>query len=331
MRRYDYLPFGEEIPADGSARTTANGYQSGWDGFTLKFTGQLRDSETGLDFFNARYYSPAQGRFVSPDPENAGADLADPQSLNGYAYVSNSPLLFVDPLGLQQGVSFGSSEPADGSPFYVSWDWQNYGLGSPFYGPLAAPNPLLYHGTVTLPAGNPIAVGFWESMIPVWGSGKQAISDFEAGDWAWGTVNTGIAISDVVVLKSIATAVTKGAFKLTGSHSWSATRAWLRETGRVEYPGQHFHHWLLERNQGLGKYVPDAVKNQPYNLMGLPGTDFATSNEFHVWLHHEANPAQRLWYGTPAWAKAAAGSVSGRGANRTRSIDLRQVLTIYGR
>jgi RHS repeat-associated protein len=30
---------------------------------TSKLTGKERDAETGLDFFLARYYSPARGRF----------------------------------------------------------------------------------------------------------------------------------------------------------------------------------------------------------------------------------------------------------------------------
>lgn len=46
----------------------------------------------------ARYYSPAQGRFTSPDPENARADAADPQTWNMYAYVNNSVNL-TDPTG----------------------------------------------------------------------------------------------------------------------------------------------------------------------------------------------------------------------------------------
>jgi RHS repeat-associated protein len=64
-----------------------------------KFTGQERDAETGLDFFQARCYGSALGRFTSPDPANAGADLMNPQSWNGYAYVGNNPLSFVDPSG----------------------------------------------------------------------------------------------------------------------------------------------------------------------------------------------------------------------------------------
>jgi len=98
-RRYDYLPFGEEIPADGVVRTTGMGYQSSADGFNPKFTGQVRDVESGLDYFNARYYSPEQGRFVSADPQNAGSDPTNPQTWNGYAYVGGNPMTLTDPSG----------------------------------------------------------------------------------------------------------------------------------------------------------------------------------------------------------------------------------------
>jgi RHS repeat-associated protein len=68
----------------------------------VKFTGKERDGETGLDYFGARYFSGAQGRFTSPDPENASGFLYsdDPQSWNGFAYGRNNPLKFVDPDGL---------------------------------------------------------------------------------------------------------------------------------------------------------------------------------------------------------------------------------------
>ena len=64
-----------------------------------KFTGKERDAETGLDFFLARYYSGAQGRFLSVDPDNTGASIKDPQSWNAYAYSRNNPLLYTDPTG----------------------------------------------------------------------------------------------------------------------------------------------------------------------------------------------------------------------------------------
>ena len=97
QRRYDYLPFGEEIPVAGSGwRTTSMGYSIGPDGFSIKYTGQYRDPETGLDYLNARYYSPAQGRFVSPDPGNAGADPSNSATWNGYSYVGGNPVDVTD-------------------------------------------------------------------------------------------------------------------------------------------------------------------------------------------------------------------------------------------
>jgi len=99
VARQDYLPFGEEIPADTAGRSASLLFGAS-DGVEQKFTGQIRDSETGLDFFTARYYGSALGRFMSPDPANAGADPTDPQSWNAYAYVRNNPLALVDPMGM---------------------------------------------------------------------------------------------------------------------------------------------------------------------------------------------------------------------------------------
>ncbi|MBZ5500447.1 MAG: RHS repeat-associated core domain-containing protein [Acidobacteriia bacterium] len=82
------------------------------NGTGSRCSGKERDAESGLDYFLARYYSGAQGRFTSPDPENAGAIPADPQSWNAYAYSRNNPLAFTDPNGKRYRVSWdgGSSE-----------------------------------------------------------------------------------------------------------------------------------------------------------------------------------------------------------------------------
>lgn len=66
-----------------------------------EFTSKERDAETGLDFFNARYISSAQGRFTSPDPlPIMGQKLLDPQQWNMYSYVRNNPLRLLDPTGM---------------------------------------------------------------------------------------------------------------------------------------------------------------------------------------------------------------------------------------
>jgi RHS repeat-associated protein len=106
--RMDYLPFGFTIPSSiglrsGYADTCAGGTVStyGQDPpFRQRFTGKERDSETGLDYFGARYMSSAQGRMTSPDPVFFQAEmLTDPQRFNLYAYGRNNPLRFVDPSG----------------------------------------------------------------------------------------------------------------------------------------------------------------------------------------------------------------------------------------
>ncbi|MEW5978410.1 MAG: RHS repeat-associated core domain-containing protein [Acidobacteriota bacterium] len=95
--RHDYLPFGEEIGTSYGGRSAIAGY--GATDLRHKFTAKERDSESNLDYFGARYFSGAQGRFTSVDPENAGAYEDDPQSWNGYAYSRNNPLVFTDPTG----------------------------------------------------------------------------------------------------------------------------------------------------------------------------------------------------------------------------------------
>ncbi len=105
ISRHDYLPFGEEIPANTAGRNGQFG--AGNDGVTQKFTGKERDQESGLDYFGARYYGSALGRYTSPDwsaiPQAVPyADLSNPQSLNLYSYVLNNPLQAADPDGHAQ-------------------------------------------------------------------------------------------------------------------------------------------------------------------------------------------------------------------------------------
>jgi RHS repeat-associated protein len=58
------------------------------------FTGQRLDG-TGLYYYNARYYDPAIGRFVSPD--TVIQNPAIPQARNRYSYSLNNPLKYIDP------------------------------------------------------------------------------------------------------------------------------------------------------------------------------------------------------------------------------------------
>ncbi len=62
------------------------------------YTGKMRDTGSGLDYFGARYYASSMGRWLSPDPINlTNARLMNPaNTLNKYAYGANNPLKYVD-------------------------------------------------------------------------------------------------------------------------------------------------------------------------------------------------------------------------------------------
>jgi RHS repeat-associated protein len=92
-----YAPFGETYAASGSPDVS---FAFSASRMNLRDTGQNPDTNANLYDFMYREYG-IQGRWPSPDPLRSGAfNLAEPQSLNLYAYVRNTPMTQVDPLGL---------------------------------------------------------------------------------------------------------------------------------------------------------------------------------------------------------------------------------------
>lgn len=75
----DYLPFGDSFGATGNFTDS------------LGFTGKEYDQDIGLYYFNARWYDPDLGRFISEDSAGDG--------LNWYRYCYNNPLIYNDPTG----------------------------------------------------------------------------------------------------------------------------------------------------------------------------------------------------------------------------------------
>ncbi|MGB7068402.1 MAG: RHS repeat-associated core domain-containing protein, partial [Pyrinomonadaceae bacterium] len=130
--RKDYSAFGEE--SFSSQRTSSLGYTGGGE-LRKGYTGYEKDSESGLDFAQARYYNSTHGRYTSVDPLTASASIRNPQTFNRYSYVLNSPYKFTDPLGLIPvttgacGGSCPNSGPTvDGSSIRgrdATWDWAN--------------------------------------------------------------------------------------------------------------------------------------------------------------------------------------------------------------
>ena len=82
---FEYGPFGELIRATGAKK----------DDFNFRFSTKYEDTETGLLYYGYRYYNAEIGRWLNRDPigEYGGANL--------YCMVGNSPLNFLDYLGLK--------------------------------------------------------------------------------------------------------------------------------------------------------------------------------------------------------------------------------------
>jgi RHS repeat-associated protein len=82
---------------DYSAYGERNTQQPGSEGQAQWFHGKEVDAATGLQYFGARYYDPAVGRFMGVDP--VGFQEVNLNSFNRYAYGNNNPVKYVDPDG----------------------------------------------------------------------------------------------------------------------------------------------------------------------------------------------------------------------------------------
>jgi RHS repeat-associated protein len=87
VQHYEYYAFGQD-------RYVGN---SGAFPLSHRYTGQVLDADTGLYYYNFRYYDPQLGRFIQAD--DIIPDFANPQSYNRYSYVLNNPLRYSDPSG----------------------------------------------------------------------------------------------------------------------------------------------------------------------------------------------------------------------------------------
>jgi RHS repeat-associated protein len=105
QKTYLYTPYGEEWVTEDGPNSSLT------DEVVRLFTGQIFDKETGLYYYNARYYDPKTGIFITPDPAMS--------SLNHYAYCSANPIKYTDPTGLDARsdsmnaayAAFGMSNP----------------------------------------------------------------------------------------------------------------------------------------------------------------------------------------------------------------------------
>jgi RHS repeat-associated protein len=141
-----------------------------------RYTGKERDSESGNDYFGARYYASSMGRFMSPDPSQLFfADQTNPQSFNLYSYGRNNPLIYIDPSGLDAcaydngdgtaaivNAADGGGVGCSGNGFYITTTQQVTGVGFNGNGDLSvygangnlySPDGSAYNPTQTITVG----------------------------------------------------------------------------------------------------------------------------------------------------------------------------------
>lgn len=83
VAEYVYGPFGQTVSATGSMAQIN----------PFRFSSEFHDDDTGLVYYNYRYYSPELGRWTKRDPieEDGGSNL--------YEFLTNSPVSYNDNLG----------------------------------------------------------------------------------------------------------------------------------------------------------------------------------------------------------------------------------------
>jgi hypothetical protein len=136
-----------------------------------------------------RSYNPEVGRFVSMDPYQGSRN--NPLTLHKYVYAHADPINNRDPSGL----------------FSIGSTLSTIGIG---FGVLAGITAGSYLGVVPIPASRP---GFWEGLIPFWGSGKAFLYDLHHGNYLSAAVNSVFFATDFLFLRSLAAGVAQVGWK----------------------------------------------------------------------------------------------------------------------
>ncbi len=114
---YSYDPFGA---ASITGEASDNPFQ---------YTGRENDNN-GLYYYRARYYSSELQRFISEDPIRLRGGI------NFYRYVGNSPINYVDPLGLAKCILQGCRYTQSVRKNYSEWEF----MFSRIEGPVSCPS-----------------------------------------------------------------------------------------------------------------------------------------------------------------------------------------------
>jgi RHS repeat-associated protein len=240
------LPYGDALATatDPLAPATAD------DATPLHFTGKERDTESGNDYFGARYYASSMGRWLSPDPTQLWyADQTNPQSMNLYGYGWNNPHRYIDKNGNEVVLAVAGAAIGFTTGFVGEWihddlsgkgfSWRDslaYGAGGAATGALAG---LTFGGSLLVQA----AAGVATSTI---------------GNVGGGLISRGIAGEDVWNADSITTDAKVGFFGgVIGEGVGGLWKAANVTKVKAPIPFGYAGQWAKRFGMGLPKQAAD--------------------------------------------------------------------------
>lgn len=192
------LPYGDGLNCSGQPQSDGILYTASLSEPTENhFTGKERDVESGNDYFGARYYSSALGRFLSPDwsakvEPVPYAKLDDPQSFNLYAYLMNNPLGGVDADGHGNPDSPKTDDAKPTSGDQMKNTTQDKPQVQPFTGDTVGPYQNPVHTCVLK--------GVFAAGADV--SGLSILPDATPDRWRWSTPKLGFVYVEPDTTKS---------------------------------------------------------------------------------------------------------------------------------
>ena len=278
---YDYDPFGNLVGTDGTEATK------------YLFTGQEYDSESDLYYYNARYYNPVIGRFISRDASQG--KMGDMLSRNGYVYVKNNPLKYLDPTGNEEENSLSIAS--------IDWNKINRGLDKTQKG-INFVGDILTFGTFSSgfdragEAGSRVA----REGASVKTIGKAVydvgVGTFETG---LGALGTGVALGEVRLLAApylLGRNIENDVKWVSPSTPVGSRNMPLQVPNGTNSPtvigGQEFSGHAIDKLQKFG-IPPSVVNNVVNNGVAIPGKTIGTTmyydkiNDITVILNTKTN------------------------------------------
>jgi RHS repeat-associated protein len=140
IQHYEYSAFGQSRYTQSSTAFPVS----------RRYTRQILDEDSGLYFYNARYFDPQLARFVEAD--TFIPDFGDPQSWNRYTYVLNNPLRFTDPDGNAPQLTGLTFDPIAGVQTHYVMEKFGDSMRTAHRGQPDTPTLVLAHQTLTAAA-----------------------------------------------------------------------------------------------------------------------------------------------------------------------------------